>query len=309
MAHAMAASGSDGNGAGSFAGITAPEASARIQQELRAVGIPDAAYETRSILRAALGVSRERLLTDRDLVISTTAAKQIQIMVRRRAAREPLQYILGSVEFYGRDFIVDERVLIPRPETELLVEQALAFARERKLEKPRVLDIGTGSGILAITIAAELPESSVVATDISAEALQVARTNADANGVSASVTFVECSLADDVEGPFSIIVTNPPYVLTRFLDSHEVQPELAREPRGALDGGADGMDVYRPLITALPALMSETSSIAVIEIDPPVTQACIEEAKLHFSSGVPNAEISVLTDLAGLERALVIERG
>ncbi|MDA0676545.1 MAG: peptide chain release factor N(5)-glutamine methyltransferase, partial [Chloroflexi bacterium] len=244
--------------------IPAARALSLIQDRLDAVGIADSRYEATLLLRAALEVSRERLLIDRDLVVSAVAAERVQSMVQSRMRLEPLQYILGSTEFYGREFSIDQRVLIPRPETELLVEQAVAFARERRLGAPRVLDIGTGSGILAITLAAELPGAEVVATDISVDALQVAQGNAGLLRVSERIEFVLCSLADDVDGQFDVVVTNPPYVLTGFLDGDKVQPELAHEPRLALDGGLDGMDVYRPLIVALAGLLRE-SGLAVIE--------------------------------------------
>jgi release factor glutamine methyltransferase len=283
-------------------GVPASRALSLIQDRLEAVGITEARYEATLLLLSALEVTRERLLVDRELVISAAASDRIQSMVQRRVRFEPLQYVLGSTEFYGREFRVDESVLIPRPETELLVEQALAFAREQKLVAPRVLDIGTGSGILAITIAAELPGAEVVATDISVDALQVAQANAEHLGVAERINFGQCSLADDVNGQFDIVVANPPYVLTGFLDGDTVQPELAHEPRVALDGGADGMNVYRPLIAALSGLLRETS-IAVVEIDPPVTANCLAEARFHF----PGSTIEVLTDLSGLERALVIE--
>ena len=283
--------------------LLASEALHLIRDTLAAAGIPNALYEARLLLRTALNVSRERLLTDRDLRVSADAAGWLRSAVSRRVMLEPLQYVLGMTEFYGREFEVDERVLIPRPETELLVEQALAYAREKNVVAPRVLDIGTGSGILAITLAAELPRASVVATDVSTDALQVARENAETLGVAERVEFVHCSLADSVEGQFDIIVSNPPYVLSGFLESKRAQPELAFEPRLALDGGTDGMDVYRPLIAALPSLLTRPG-IAVIEIDPPVTAACLSVAKSCF----PGDIVTVLTDLSALERALVIER-
>jgi release factor glutamine methyltransferase len=284
-------------------GVPAARALSLIRDRLEVAGIVEARYEATLLIRAALEVSRERLLIDRDHIVSAAAAERVQAMVQRRVRLEPLQYILGSTEFYGREFRVDERVLIPRPETELLVEQALAFALERKLVTPRVLDIGTGSGILAITLAAELPDAEVVATDISADALQVAQANAEYLGVSERISFVHCSLADDVDGPFDMVITNPPYVLTRFLDGDNVQPELAHEPRLALDGGINGMDVYMPLIAALAGLLKERG-LAVVEIDPPVAADCLAEAKAYF----PDSTREVLTDLAGLERALIIER-
>lgn len=276
---------------------------ARVTRQLADAGIPDAGIEARTLIKAVLGLTSTSLLTDRDRRVSEAELATLDALVELRLKREPLQYITGEVEFYGRAFNVDQRVLIPRPETELLVEQALAYLAEKTIERPRVLDIGTGSGVLAVTLAAELPLASVVATDIiSTDALGVALPNARSHRVDDRIEFVQCPFADEVEGRFDIVVCNPPYVLSSFLDGPEAQPELGFEPRTALDGGADGMDVYRPLLARLPGLL-KPGGAAFIEIDPPVVESCVAAAKQHL----PHTTVSVLTDLAGLERCLVIE--
>ena len=275
---------------------------AQVRVELSNAGIPDAAFEARGLLRAAVGITREALLTDRDRLITVDEQSLLESFVTRRLHREPLQYVVGSVEFYGRRFRVDPRVLIPRPETELLVEQALSFSTERRLAGPRILDIGTGSGAIAVTLAAELPDASIVATDISEYALAAALENARSAGIEDRVEFVHCSLAEKVTGRFEIVVCNPPYVLSAFLSGSDVQPELAYEPHTALDGGSDGMTVYSPLLSSLSAILAPGGA-AFVEIDPPVASACMVLAKMKLSV----ASVSVLTDLAGLERCLVIE--
>lgn len=275
---------------------------AQVRKVIGSAGIPDAGFEARQLVMAAAGVTREALLTDPDRTLTNDERLALETMVRRRLSREPLQYVIGQVEFYGRSFKVDSRVLIPRPETELLIEQALAFAGEHNFPAPRVLDIGTGSGVIAVTLATELPASTVVATDISLEALAVAKENAQLLAVAGRIEFVHCSLAAGVSGTFEIVVCNPPYVLTDFLSGPDIQPELGFEPRTALDGGRDGMAVYRPLLGGLDSIIAPGGA-AFIEIDPPVTEQCLAEAK----SRLPEASVSVLTDLAGLERCLLIE--
>lgn len=254
---------------------------------------------------AASGLSRTDLLAAPERELSEETRERLNEWLRRRLAREPLPYITGWQEFYGRRFHVDRRVLIPRPESEALVEQALAFARERLIANPLFADIGTGSGALAVTLACELPAARVIATDLSVDALDVARANAIANGVSGRVEFRRGDLTEPFSERCDIIVCNPPYVLAGFLDGPESQPELAFEPRSALDGGPDGMDVYRPLISGLPVILKPSNSAAYIEIDPPVAAACVAAAKTAF----PGAEVAALTDLAGLERCLAIEIG
>ena len=275
---------------------------AQVRAAVGDAGIPDAAYEARTLVVTATGVSRETLITDRDHLITGEERVRLESLVGRRLRREPLQYVVGSVEFYGRRFLVDSRVLIPRQETEMLVEQALAFTTERSLSAPRVLDIGTGSGALAVTLAGELSGVSAVATDISQDALDVALENARAAGVDHRIEFICCSLATEVTGTFDIVVCNPPYVLSAFLSGPDAQPELAYEPLEALDGGRDGMDVYRPLLSSLVEILAPGGA-AFIEIDPPVASECLADAKRNL----PDATVSVLTDLAGLERCLVIE--
>lgn len=275
---------------------------AQVRTAISEAGIPDAGFEARSLVRTALRISKEVLLTDQDRLVTDEEQTLLESLIGRRLRRVPLQYVIGTVEFYGRRFRVDARVLIPRPETELLIDQALAFAMERRISKPRILDIGTGSGAIAVTLAAELPESRIVATDISGDALEVARENARSTAVQDRIEFVRCSLVANVTGTFEIVVCNPPYVLSAFLSGADVQPELAYEPLEALDGGKDGMKVYRPLFSSLERVLAPGGA-AFIEIDPQVVSLCVAEAKRNL----PAASISVLTDLAGLERCLVIE--
>jgi release factor glutamine methyltransferase len=157
--------------------------------------------------------------------------------IARRERREPTAYIVGSREFWGRPFVVTPAVLVPRPETEFIIEEALALVR--RIATPRLADIGTGSGILAVTLAAEVPTATVIATDLSADALRVAQQNAERHRVSARITFLKTSYLDAVPETFDLIVANPPYV--RDSDKPALSRDVRHEPDVALFGGPDGL--------------------------------------------------------------------
>jgi release factor glutamine methyltransferase len=166
-------------------------------------------------------------------------------VIERRIRREPVAQIVGHREFWGLEFDVTPDVLIPRPETELLVEEAIAFGRERSCRA--VVDVGTGSGSVAVSIACELPDAHVTATDCSERALRVARRNAIRHGVADRMTFVTTDLLAGLEGSFDLIVSNPPYIPDG--DAETLQPEVVRfEPHPALFGGPDGLSVIRRLL-------------------------------------------------------------
>jgi release factor glutamine methyltransferase len=290
------------HGSGDVA-MTVRDALRTVSAILGSAGVRDAALEARVMVRETTGLSAETLLAEPERWLSQRQAHTLSGWLTRRLRREPLQQITGHAWFYGRKFAVTPHVLVPRPETELLVEQALAFCRERGLRAPVIADIGTGSGALAVTLACEMPEARVIATDVSAAALEVARGNAESLEVAERVEFREGDLSGPLSERCDVVVCNPPYVLSGYLDGPDAQPELRFEPRGALDGGEDGMDVLRPLLHGLPGVLKASASAAFIEIDPPVAAKCVAEAK----AALPGAQVSVLTDLAGLERCLVVE--
>ena len=224
-------------------------------------------------------------------------------MLARRAAREPLAYILGEKEFYGLKFQVDRRVLIPRPETEMLVDLCIEFCREYQPYSPNICDIGTGSGIIAISIAKQLPTSRVAAIDVSDGALELANHNTQKHDVEIDFAVRDATL-EQSDAEFDIVVSNPPYIRSEALSS--LEPEVRDwEPRLALDGGFDGMNVLEPLIRSLPDLMRRNApSAAFIEIDPPVANRCFDLA----NEVVTGANIDIRLDFAGLERVLVVVR-
>lgn len=207
----------------------------------RGKGIESGRRDAELLLGASLGLDRVGLYLHFDRPLEEAELAAFRALVVKRARREPLQYILGETEFWSLPFSVSPAVLIPRQDTEVLVEEALRVVGGR-----RVLDVGAGSGAVGISLAHELHDAEVVALDICPETLAVATENARRNGVSSRIRFLEGDLADLPEGPFDLIVSNPPYIPADELDG--LMPEVRHfEPRRALDGGDDGLYSYRAL--------------------------------------------------------------
>ncbi len=225
-------------------------------------GIPEdeAALDAEVLARQVLECDRATLLTRSRDAIPSAFDRLYNPLIARRAAREPLAYIVGHREFWGMDFEVTPDVLIPRPETELIVEEALAIA-SRTLTR-RIVDVGTGSGCLAVALAVEFPSARLVATDVSAAALDIAGRNADRHNVGGRISFMQSDLLERVEGTAQLIASNPPYVPDG--DAGALQPEVARyEPRGALYAGADGLAVIRRLLAAAPRCLADDGWLVV----------------------------------------------
>ena len=236
-----------------------------------------------------------------DQPLGETEVHAYRTFVQRRAAGEPVAYVTGRREFWSREITVTRDVLVPRPETELLVERALAAVPTR--DRPvRILDLGTGSGALAVTLASELPAASVVALDISPAAAAIARRNALSARVSDRVLVV----VGDWTAPlapaarFDLIVSNPPYVPTAALDA--LAPEVRREPAVALDGGADGLTAYRRLVPAVAALLAPAASL-LVEVGAGQAAAV---AAIFAEWGL--AGIVCYADLAGIDRVVIAQR-
>jgi release factor glutamine methyltransferase len=229
--------------------LTLQETLAAARQRLVAAGIAadEAAVDVDLYARTILGWDRVRLLTEQQGPPPAALEPRFSEWLARREQKEPSAYILGAREFWGLEFEVSPAVLIPRPESEFIVEEALARLDSRGT--PRVADIGTGSGCIGIAIAHTAPHARVVATDISGDALQVARRNARRNGVSDRVHFVETSYMEGLEGPFDVITSNPPYVKDqdRRFTSRAV---VKYEPHVALFGGEDGLSGVRAVVDA-----------------------------------------------------------
>jgi release factor glutamine methyltransferase len=203
-------------------------------------GIETAALDARLLLQFAIDMRREEIVAEPDLILTPDLAARFWSFVERRCALEPVSRILGSREFYGREFQVTPAVLDPRADTETLIAAALPLARG----KCRILDLGTGSGAIIATLLAERPEALGVASDVSEAALGVARVNAEAQGVSGRLTLLRADWFDGIAGQFDLIVSNPPYIASAEIAGLAVDVRDF-DPPGALDGGADGLAAYR----------------------------------------------------------------
>ena len=282
---------------------------------LRAADVPSHTLAAELLLMHALGRDRVWMYSHAEDSLDPTAAEKYFAMIARRAAGEPTQYITGKQEFWGLEFEVTPAVLIPRPETEHVVEVALERlgARGIKLDmatgKPsptlRVADVGTGSGCLAVSLAHELPHGEIFATDISAEALDVARCNAARHRVSDRIHFHQTDLLEVLlheSRLFDLIVSNPPYVARN--EASSLQREVRNhEPEAALFGGPTGIENYARLIEQAGALLSPRG-ILVLELG----HGAADAVRKMFHVQRDWANVSVTDDLAGIPRVLAVER-
>ena len=230
---------------------------------LRAAGIPqsEADLDARLLAREVLGWDAARYLASSLEIPPAGFVEHYTALTARRERREPVAYILGRQEFWGRSFAVAPGVLIPRPETELIIETALGLFPDR-LSALRIADVGTGSGCLALTLAAELPAATVTATDMSSAAIDIARGNALALGLADRVTFAQTDVLSAVDATFDLIVSNPPYVPE--IDTPALQPEVVEyEPGKALFGGPDGLAVVRRVVNAAAASLAPSGWLLV----------------------------------------------
>jgi len=230
------------------AGASVSEALNLLAQAFRAAAVEEPDADARVLVGHALHLDRARLIAQSDRSLEAREITVISGLAARRLKREPVSRILGQKEFWSLSLTVTPDVLVPRPETETVVEGALDFVVRSglRMEKLRVLDIGTGSGALLLALLNELPDATGTGTDTSAAALQVARANAARCGLEARCNFVVCDVASGVEGPFDLIVSNPPYIERGEIAS--LAPEVREyDPKVALDGGDDGLAVYRAI--------------------------------------------------------------
>jgi release factor glutamine methyltransferase len=229
-------------------GASVSEALSLLAQAFRTAGIEDADVDARLLVGHALHLDRARLIAQSDRILEAREINVINALAARRLKREPVSRILGQKEFWSIALAITPDVLVPRPETETVVEGALDFVVRGglRMEKLRILDIGTGSGALLLALLRELPNATGTGTDISTGALKVARENAARCGVEGRCTFVVCDIASVVEGPFDLLVSNPPYIAHNEITS--LAPEVKNyDPTVALDGGDDGLAAYRAI--------------------------------------------------------------
>lgn len=295
----MTASGIHHSGVGWVSDAVTPgsvrEALTAAVDALAAAGIEEPRLDAELLLAEAAAWERAALVAEPDARLPPPAARRFGEMVRRRLRREPVAYILGRKGFRHLELMVDQRVLIPRPETELLVEVAL------ELRSRRVLDVGTGSGAIALAVADELPTCEVTATDTSSAALEVARANVARIGLTDRVEFVEGTIPDGRE--FDLVLANLPYVAER--DWPSLQPEVTQwEPREALLAGPDGLDAYRVLLSESAGpfhrYAGQRAGALAVEVGEGQAQAVVELFRDAGFSGIETRR-----DLAGIERVVL----
>ncbi len=269
---------------------------------LSARQVADPRPEAELLLAHALAVSRAELYASPDEPLTPSQSDAYHRLVERRAAGEPYPYITGRREFFGLDFEVNPHVLIPRPETELLVEMAVELARNKYRGQPlAVADAGTGSGAIAVSLAKSLPNAEIYATDISGEALDVASRNAEKHGVEDRITFLRGDLLAPLPEAVDLVVANLPYVTAK--DYRSLQREIREhEPESALLGGEEGLDYIYRLLDQSPERIRPRASI-ILEIGSEQSSKVIARARSVF----PGAKIEVLKDLAGMDRAVLVD--
>lgn len=280
--------------------IEVREALRQAVRTLRNEGVDSPRLDAELLLAHVLKANRASILAWPDRTLTPKELTAFRDLVSSRAARRPLSYLTGQREFFGLDFAVDARVLIPRPETELVVEQALALVR-RMPEALLIADVGTGSGALGVTLAVHLPKAIVYALDQSAGALEVTAENARRHHVAVRVRCLAGDLLEPLPEAVHLITANLPYVASGEWES--LAPEIRdHEPRDALDGGADGLEQIRRLIaTAEPNLLP--GGAVLIEIGAGHGSQAITLAKEQFAT----ARVALVQDYAGLDRLVVIE--
>lgn len=282
--------------------MTLREALQQAETAISSHAIPDARIEAELLLTHALGIGKAELYTRLEEPLPPSKAGMFRGLVAQRLRHEPAAYILKQCQFYGIDLYIDPRALIPRPETELLVETALDFINQRfsKEEACTVADVGTGSGAIAIALALHLPRARVYATDISPDALEVARINCRRHGVGKQVQLLVGDMLQPLPEPVDVIVANLPYV--KDSDLPRLMPEIRDfEPTAALAGGTDGLDQIRRLLSQAEQKLLPRRAI-MLEIGLGQGPAALTLARKHF----PDSRIDLIPDLAGIDRVLKI---
>ncbi|HEU0183972.1 MAG TPA: peptide chain release factor N(5)-glutamine methyltransferase [Blastocatellia bacterium] len=283
--------------------MTIAEALKEASERLRAGSVPNDLLDAQTLLAEAGGFDRTYLIINFNQQLPENLLSKFREMVGRRAAGEPLQYITGRQEFFGLDFEVTPDVLIPRPETELIVEETIRIVQEDRVARPMIVDVGAGSGAIAVALARELDDARVVASDISEPALRVARRNAARHGRVDRIGFVASDMLDAFaeENFADFILTNPPYV------SEEEMPSLQREvrdwePRLALTDSNDGLSFYRRLLKEAPSRL-KTGGHLIFEMGYSQSEK-ISAMVNHRTWGVRG----LLDDLQGIPRTIVLRK-
>ena len=271
-------------------------------QKLEAAGIPDARLEAEVLVMNVMRLARQSIFSEQETDVSGQQQVALDSLLERRFNREPLAYIMGQREFYGINVIVTPAVLIPRPETEGLVEHALFMAlMGMESTDLTIADVGTGSGAIAINLAIHLPAARIFAVDVADAGLDVAAYNVRVHGVGDRVTLAMGDLLEAVPEAVDLVVANLPYIPTGRIPT--LQPEVQKEPALALDGGPDGLDLVRRLLSQAESKLKD-HGIILLELDPDQIPVVQELALKHF----PGGSTSVEQDLARQDRILTIYR-
>jgi release factor glutamine methyltransferase len=266
-------------------------------------GVESPRLNIEHLLAHALGKKRMDLYLEFDRPLTESDLAPLRDLVKRRAAGEPLQYLLGTAEFLSHTLTCDKRALIPRPETEYLCELLIAESRAEGCawKSGSVVDVGTGSGCIALALAAALPEATVIGVDISPEALSLARENAARVGLAERVTFIEADLLEGVEGPLNLVVANLPYIPSAAVPA--LQREVLREPHLALDGGDDGLVIVRRLVAQAAEKLASGGRLALeLHFDHP-SKLLPELDRLNFRDS------RIVKDYGGHDRFVITTNG
>ncbi len=282
--------------------MTLAEALREASTRLLKAGIEDARLDAEVLLRHTLGVEREELFAGLQEPLPPKLRALYESLVDRRLDHEPAAYIIGHREFFGLDFLCSPAALIPRPETELLVETAIEWVagQASRINELRVVDVGSGSGVIAVSLATHIPQARIIATDVSADALALARRNALANGVVSQIDFVRGSLLEPLSGRFDLIAANLPYIPSRTYNA--LPPELREhEPEAALRAGRCGTALIETLLAQAIDHLAP-GGLLLAEHAWNQGRSLRAAAADHF----PTAAVETRRDLAGLERLLVV---
>jgi release factor glutamine methyltransferase len=275
----------------------------KVALALRSAGVDDPGTDARRLAAAALGLSAAELLSRPERSVSVEESERLCRYAERRSKREPVSRILGARDFYGRSFAISPATLDPRPDSEALIEAALDLVRsEGRMAAPlRLLDVGTGSGCLLLTLLCELPQAWGVGADISERALAVARANAYRLGVAERVAWLAADILDGISGEFDMLIANPPYIRTGEIPG--LEPEVRDfDPVAALDGGSDGLRFYRRIAAGIPGVVPD--GWVVLEVGHDQAEAVGE--LLVSVPGADHTDVRSYPDVTGRRRCVAV---
>lgn len=282
-----------------FTGQSIEGARRALAAQLKSARLDEAELDARILVGAALGLDLTGLITQAARPLTAAEASRLAQHAQRRIAGEPVARILGTREFWGLPFRLSEATLVPRPDTETVVELALEIFRERKASHPpRIADIGTGSGAILLALLHEIPDAFGVGTDLSLNALKTARANAVALGLADRAVFVVCSYAAALRGPFDLIVSNPPYIPSAEIPKLSIEVR-EHDPHLALDGGNDGYDAYRALIPQAAERLAPGGALIV-----EAGQGQAQNIETLMRGGALSLDRPPKADLTGIPRAV-----